>query len=82
MMKDGSIRNMEVQNDAITEIANEIIKTSYYEIKPMTPEDAVLKLQEKPSHNFYTFINIETGKVNVIHKLKDGKNYGLVEPEA
>ena len=82
MMKDGSIRNMEVQNDAITEIANEIIKTSYYEIKPMTPEDAVLKLQEKPSHNFYTFINIETGKVNVIHKLKNGKNYGLVEPEA
>ena len=41
MMKDGSIRNMEVQNDTITEIANEIIKTSYYEIKPMTPEDAV-----------------------------------------
>ena len=82
MMKDGSIRNMEVQNDAITEIANEIIKTSYYEIKPMTPEDAVLKLQERPSHNFYTFINIETGKVNVIHKLKDGKNYGLIEPEA
>ena len=82
MMKDGSIRNMEVQNDAITEIANEIIKTSYYEIKPMTPEDAGLKLQERPSHNFYTFINIETGKVNVIHKLKDGKNYGLIEPEA
>ena len=24
----------------------------------------------------------ETGKVNVVHKLKDGKNYGLVEPEA
>ena len=82
MMKDGSIRNMEVQNDTVAEIANEIIKTSYYEIKPMTPEDAVLKLQERPSHNFYTFINIETGKVNVIHKLKDGKNYGLVEPEA
>ena len=28
--------------------------------------------------NFY----LETGKVNVIFKLKDGKNYGLVEPEA
>jgi hypothetical protein len=27
------------------------------------------------------FINVETGKVNAIHKLKDGKNYGLVEPE-
>ena len=82
MMREGSIRNMTEETDKIAEITNEIIKTSYYEIKPMTPEDAVLKLQEKPTHNFYTFINVETGKVNVIHKLKDGKNYGLIEPEA
>ena len=82
MMKDASIKTMEVANDHVTEIANEIIKTSYYEIKPITPEDAVLKLQAHPTHNFLAFINVETGKVNVIHKLKDGKNYGLVEPEA
>ena len=82
MMKEGSIKNMEVVIDAVTEISNEIVKTSYYEIKPITPEDAVLKLQEKPSHNFLVFINVDTGKMNVIHKLKDGKNYGLVEPEA
>ena len=63
-------------------IENEIMKTLYYEIKPITPEDAILKLQEKPTHNFFVFINVETGKVNVIHKLKDGKNYGLIEPEA
>ena len=82
MMKDASIKNMEVATDHIAEISNEIIKTSYYEIKPITPEDAVLELQANPTHNFLAFINVETGKVNVIHKLKDGKNYGLVEPEA
>ena len=82
MMKEASIKSMEIVNDKISEVQNEIIKTSYYEIKPMLPEDAVLKLQEKPSHNFLTFINVDTGKVNVIHKLKDGKNYGLIEPEA
>ena len=82
MMKDSSLKTMEVERDAITEIKNEIVKTSYYEIKPITPEDAVLKLQERPSHNFITFINVDTGKVNVIHKLKDGKNYGIIEPEA
>lgn len=81
MMREGSIKTMEVSNDHVAEISNEIIKTSYYEIKPITPEDAVLKLQEIPSHNFLTFINVETGKVNVIHRLKDGKNYGLIEPE-
>ncbi len=81
MMKDASLKSMEVNNPNQTEIVNEILKTSYYEIKPITPEDAVLKLQEVPTHNFLTFINVDTGKVNVIHKLKDGKNYGLIEPE-
>lgn len=82
MMREGTLKNVEVVSDKISEISNEIIKTEYYEIKPISPEDAVLKLQEKPTHNFLTFINVETGKVNVIHKLKDGKNFGLIEPEA
>ncbi|MDE5830286.1 MAG: ribosome-associated translation inhibitor RaiA [Clostridia bacterium] len=63
------------------EIENEILKTMYYDIKPLAPEDAKLKLEESKTHNFLTFINIDTGKVNVIFRLKDGKNYGLVEPE-
>ena len=33
------------------------------------------RLQEKAKNNFLTFINIETGKVNVIYRLKDKKNY-------
>ena len=82
MMKESSIKTMEPIDRGIQEITDEIIKTSYYEIKPITPEDAVLKLKEKHTHNFLVFINVETGKVNAIHKLKDGKNYGLVEPEA
>ena len=82
MTKDASIKNMEIELDTNKEIKDEIIKTSYYEIKPMLPEDAVLKLKDKPSHNFLAFINVETGKVNVVHKLKDSKNYGIVEPEA
>ena len=81
MMREGSLKTMEVNEEKHTDVENEIIKTSYYDIKPMLPEDAVLKLQEQPTHNFLAFINVETGKVNVVHKLKDGKNYGLVEPE-
>ena len=47
--KEGSIRQMETVGfgSKEAEIENEIIKTLYYEIKPMTPEDAKLKLQEK-----------------------------------
>ena len=77
-----SIRIKEKQEQEGNEIENEIIKTIYYDIKPMGPEDAKLELQEKTKNNFLTFINIETGKTNVIYRLKDSKNYGLVEPEA
>ena len=48
---------------------NEILKTAYYEIKPMTPEDAKLKLQERPTQVFLTFVNVETGKVNVMDEI-------------
>lgn len=82
MMRDDTLKVLEVNTENKPEIVNEIVKTSYYSIKPLTPEDAMLTLQEYPTHNFLAFINVETGKVNVIHRLKDGKNYGLVEPEA
>ena len=80
MLKDSTTKFMEEVNHK--EIVNEIIKSSYYDIKPLAPEDAMLELQSRPTHNFLAFVNVETGKVNVIHRLKDGKNYGLVEPEA
>ena len=82
--KEDSIKQIVMQNTESKqfEIEDEIIKTLYYEIKPMTPEDAKLKLQEKPANLFLVFINIDTNKVNVIYRLKDNKNYGLVEPEA
>lgn len=71
-----------VLNSDNHEVESEILKTIYYDIKPMTPEDAKLVLSDKPQNLFLTFINVDTGKVNVIFKLKDGKNFGLVEPEA
>lgn len=81
MQKDSSLKELHAGLE-VHEVEDEILKTEYYEIKPMTPEDAKLKLQERPTQMFLTFVNQETGKVNVIHKLKDGKNYGLIEPEA
>lgn len=80
--KEESIKQKEVMNmGPMHEVENEVIKTLYYEAKPMSIEDAKLALQEKPQNVFYTFINIDTNKVNVIFKLKDSKNYGIVEPE-
>ena len=32
--------------------------------------------------NYKLKLSLQNGKVNVIHRLKDGKNFGLIEPEA
>ena len=77
-----SIRLKEMVQTEAPVVEGEIIKTIYYDIKPLSPEDAKLKLEERPQDKFLTFINIETGKVNVIYRLKDNSNFGLVEPEA
>ena len=66
----------------IADDINEVIKTLYYDIKPISVEDAKLKLEEKVGNIFITFVNVDTGKVNVLFKLKDSNNYGIVEPEA
>lgn len=77
-----SIRLKEEMRSEEHEISNEIIKTIYYSIKPMGPEDAKLILEGKPQDKFLTFINIESGKVNVLYRLRDNKNFGIIEPEA
>ena len=81
MNKDSSLKTKIIDGKEMNIIEDEIIKELYYEIKPMGPEDAKLKLEERKGDNFLPFINIETGKVNVIYRLKEGNNYGLVVPE-
>ena len=83
MNKDESIRLKENNSMAGVEVVeNEVIKTLYYDIKPISVEDAKLKLEQKTGNIFLTFVNVDTGKVNVLFKLKDSENYGIVEPEA
>ena len=81
MQKDNSIKQMTFTGEEIFEVEDEVIKTLHYEIKPMSIEDAKIKLKEKPGNLFLTFINVDTQKVNVLYRLPDGKNFGIVEPE-
>ena len=81
MQKDNSIKQMTFTGEEIFEIEDEVIKTLHYEIKPMSIEDAKIKLKEKPGNLFLTFINVDSQKVNVLYRLPDGKNFGIVEPE-
>ncbi len=83
--KQNMVETIRMNNQASSETAEEdgeIIKTIYYSIKPLTQEDAKLVLEGDAKNKFLPFINVETNQVNVIYKLKDGKNFGILEPEA
>lgn len=55
-----------------------IVKSKVLEIKPMTPEEAMLQL-ELLGHDFFVFTSAETEAVNVLYRRRDG-DYGLIEP--
>ena len=57
----------------------QIIRTKYFERKPMYPEDACLQM-EMIGHDFFVFLNAENDEVNVVYKRKNG-SYGLIGPE-
>ena len=81
MQKDASIKQMSVSGEEAKLVENEIVKVLHYDIRPISIEDAQMRLEENRTMLFLPFINVDTGKVNVIYK-KENNNYGLVEPEA
>ena len=80
MQKDSSIKQMSFSGEEAKVVENEIVKVLHYDIRPISIEDAQMKLEENRNMLFLPFINVDTGKVNVIYKKEN--NYGLVEPEA
>jgi putative sigma-54 modulation protein len=55
-----------------------IIAARRYVVKPMTAEEASLRLAEE-QNQFLLFRDADTQRLGVIYKRKDG-NYGLIEP--
>ncbi|MFN2532543.1 MAG: ribosome hibernation-promoting factor, HPF/YfiA family [Pyrinomonadaceae bacterium] len=55
-----------------------IIAARRYSVKPMTAEEAALKLSEESDY-FLVFRDADTNRLGVLYKRKDG-NYGLIEP--
>ena len=55
----------------------EIFKRKTFELDPMPLDEARYAI-ERLDHNFYVFLNAETGKVNVLYRRNDGK-FGLID---
>lgn len=54
-----------------------IVKTKQFDIKPMTPEEAALQM-DVLGHDFYFFINADTGLAAVVYRRNDG-DVGLID---
>jgi len=56
-----------------------IVRTPRYPVKPMSVEDAALRVDAGPD-TFVVFRNAETDAVSILYRRKDG-NLGLIEPD-
>ncbi len=56
-----------------------IVKSKQFELRPMSPEEAVLQL-ELVGHDFFVFEHEETGATNVVYRRRDG-GYGHIETD-
>ncbi len=54
-----------------------IYKKKTFDLDPMLVDDARFAI-ERLGHDFYVFLNAETGKINVLYRRKDGK-FGLID---
>lgn len=62
------------------DVRPKIVRSKRFPLKPMKPEEAASHM-DLLGHDFFMFINAESGHVNTVYHRRDG-NYGLIEPEA
>ena len=60
-------------------VGSRVVRATRYPVKPMTVEDAALRVDEGPEA-FLVFRNAETEAVSILYRRKDG-NLGLIEPD-
>lgn len=56
-----------------------ITRRKRFSVEPMLEEEAIEQM-ELLEHDFFVFVNADTGGINVIYKRKDD-DYGILEPE-
>jgi putative sigma-54 modulation protein len=57
-----------------------VVRRKSFLLEPMQEKEAIEQMQMLGHEEFFIFQNVQSGKVNVIYKRRDG-SYGLLEPE-
>lgn len=78
--EDGVVETENLSQDRTPELPSEVVRSKYFAMPPMTPEEALEQLQ-LVDHDFYMFNNSDTGEINVIY-LRNHGGYGLIQPRS
>ena len=55
-----------------------VVRTKSFAVRPLDVEEAILQMNLL-GHQFFMFLNTETGGINVVYRRRNG-DYGLLEP--
>jgi putative sigma-54 modulation protein len=72
-------RKTQPESEPATSQQSRVVRATRYPVKPMTIEDAALRVDEGPE-TFLVFRNADTEAVSILYRRKDG-NLGLIEPD-
>lgn len=78
-LRNGAIDDLLPAGEPEPEEDFEVVRTKVVPLKPQSVDEAILQMNLL-DHQFYVFLNVETGGVNVVYKRSDD-GYGLIEPE-
>ena len=76
--KGADLQVTELLNQGQPQLPEEVVRTKYFAMAPMTAQEALENLQ-LIDHDFYVFHNIETNQINVMYERNHG-GYGLIQP--
>ncbi len=69
---------VEVDEERLADEARSVVRTKRFDMRPMSVDEAILQM-EMLGHDFFFFLDAETGKHNVLYHRDDGA-LGLIEP--
>ncbi len=77
--KKGGASARTVEPEIPVKTGHKIVKYKQFAVR-MMPVDEAVEQMELLSHDFFLFLNNETGRLNLLYRRKD-KDYGLIEPK-